>query len=82
VGGIDFRVRFSDYYINRRLPIRGITLEQAIEAVYNSVRTQAQDDGRIRHWGYVDALQRYVRVVVAPDGETIITAFIDSNFRP
>ncbi len=47
-------MKFSDYYIDRRLPIRGITLEQvleqAIEAVDNSLRALVQDDGRTRLW--------------------------------
>ena len=75
-------MKFTDYYINHRLPIRGITLEQAVEAITNSVGSQVQSDGRTRYWGWVAALQQYIRVVVDPDGDTIITAFIDSNFRP
>jgi hypothetical protein len=39
--------------------------------------TEEQPDGRIRHWGYSPELQRHLRVVVEPDGETIHNVMID-----
>jgi hypothetical protein len=54
-----------------------------IEAVLrNPVRTEAQPNGRIRHWAYVEDLGRYLRVVVEADGETVHNAFPDRGFRP
>ena len=61
---------------------RGITLEQATSVVENPVQTIVQDDGRTRYWGYVAELGHYIRVVVEPDGETILTTFVDSKFQP
>jgi hypothetical protein len=75
-------VKFSEYYINRRMPTRRITLAQAIDVVNNPVHILQQDDGRTRYWGFVAEFQRYIWVVVDPDSITIITAFVDSNFRP
>ena len=43
------------------------------------IKIQRQPDGRIRHWGQVDDF--YVRVVTLSDGETVQTAFKDSNFK-
>ena len=35
--------------------------------------------GRTRLWSYVPELQRYLRVVVEADGETVHNAFIDGE---
>lgn len=52
-------------------------------AVRDPVRKEVQaDDGRIRHWIWVDALGRYLRVVTLSDGQTIHNAFPDRRFRP
>lgn len=75
-------MRFSEHYISQRMEARGITLEQATSVVDNPVRSVVQGDGRIRYWGYVAELGHYIRVVVEPDGETILTTFIDSRFQP
>jgi hypothetical protein len=52
-----------------------------IENVIGSpLKKEMQEDGRIRYWGYVDELQRVIRVVTLADG-TIHNAFPDRNFR-
>lgn len=52
-------------------------------AVRYPVRKEVQaEDGRIRHWIWVDALGRYLRVVTLADGRTIHNAFPDRRFRP
>ena len=43
---------------------------------------ETQADGRIRHWGFVPELGRYLRVVTLEDGQTILNAFPDRDFRP
>ena len=75
-------MQFSEHYISQRFHDRGITLEQAMSVVNNPSRVVLQEDGRTRYWGYVSELEHYIRVVVEPDGETILTAFIDSRFQP
>ncbi len=37
---------------------------------------------RIRHWGFVSELNRYLRVVTLEDGVTIHNAFPDRRFKP
>ena len=74
-------LRFSIHY-NVDRSGRSISLDQAISVVNNPVRVQVQDNGRTRYWAYLAEHRHFVRVVVDVDGETIITAFIDSNFRP
>ena len=51
--------------------------------IANPIAEEAQPDGRIRRWGTVPELNgRYLRVVLLPDGETVMTAFLDRRFRP
>lgn len=59
-----------------------ISVEQAIQAAENFLREVVQNNGRIRRWGYVEELGKYVRVVIEADGETLHNAFIDGRFRP
>ncbi len=45
-------------------------------------KEQVQSDGRIRRWGIVpEAGNRYLRVVLLPDGETVHNVFFDRSFR-
>lgn len=46
-------------------------------------REAIQGDGRIRRWAAIaDAGNRYLRVVLLPDGETVHNAFFDRGFAP
>jgi hypothetical protein len=45
-------------------------------------KEHVQTDGRIRRWGSVpEAGNRYLRVVLLPDGKTVHNAFFDRSFR-
>lgn len=60
-----------------------IELEWIEQVIANPVGESVQSDGRIRRWGTVPELNgRYLRVVLLPDGETVMTAFLDRRFRP
>jgi hypothetical protein len=39
-----------------------------------------ESDGKLRCWGYVEELGKYLRVIVLEDGETLETAYIDRNY--
>ncbi|HXV99904.1 MAG TPA: hypothetical protein VEC93_15915, partial [Anaerolineae bacterium] len=57
--------------------------EEWIEYVLsNSIRTETQENGRIRHWAFIPELGKYLRVVTEPDGETVHNAFPDRGFKP
>jgi len=45
------------------------------------IGTIGQPDGRIRQWGYIPALGRWLRVVTLEDGETVHNAFPDRDFQ-
>lgn len=74
----------TDYFRNDVLEKRPyIRLAWCEEALRNPVRREVQpDDGRIRHWLWIEALGRYLRVVTLPDGVTLHNAFPDRRFKP
>jgi len=53
-----------------------------IEQVFRFPETEyLQADGRIRKWGYIKEVDKYLRVVVLEDNETIHNAFFDRDFK-
>lgn len=76
-------MRFSEYFqFTRQRPDRKIIKIEWIEQVYLSPEyEQKQEDGRIRKWGYIKETDKYLRIVVLEDNETIHNAFFDRNFK-
>jgi len=53
-----------------------------IEQVYKfPEHEQTQTDGRKRKWGYIKEVDKYLRIVVLEDGETVHNAFFDRDFK-
>ena len=77
-------MKTTAYFHNDVLAKRPYIQEEWLQlALTSPVRREVQaEDGRIRHWVWVDALQRYLRVVTLEDGETIHNAFPDRRFTP
>lgn len=59
-----------------------IEMEWCVEAIRNPEFVASQSDGRLRYWIFVEELGKYLRVVTEKDGETLLTAFPDRNFKP
>jgi hypothetical protein len=70
---------FRDDVLLKRPYIRP---EWCLEAISHPFRRETQPDGRIRHWIFVDELDRYLRVVTLEDGVTVHNAFPDRRFKP
>jgi hypothetical protein len=48
----------------------------------NPEKEEIQADGRIRRWGKIEeAENRYLRIILLEDGETVHNAFFDRSFR-
>jgi hypothetical protein len=78
-------VKFTAYFeAVRQRPDRAIIRDEWIRHVIsNPVREQIQADGRIRRWAPIAEMgNRFPRVVLLPDGETIHNAFFDRRFTP
>ena len=76
--------RSTDYFRytrqrSDRLAIRDEWIELAIS---KPLTETVQRDGRVRRWIYISSEQRYLRVVLLADGETVHNAFFDRRFRP
>lgn len=62
---------------------RAILDEWISHAVTQAAGEHVQADGRIRRWALIEAAgNRYLRVVLLPDGETVHNAFFDRRFKP
>ncbi|MGB7876695.1 MAG: hypothetical protein WBL25_20115 [Anaerolineales bacterium] len=76
-------MKTTDYFRTSVLSRRPYLKEEWITvALENPVQTEAQSNGRIRYWAFIDELGKYLRVVTESDGETIHNAFPDRGFKP
>lgn len=68
----------------RNRPDRAVIREEWIQrAISSPIREHVQADGRIRRWTQVPEMEnRYLRVVLLPDGETVHNAFFDRRYAP
>jgi hypothetical protein len=69
--------RYFEEPVLRKRPY--IKRDWCAEVLRSPVRREVQDDGRIRHWGYLGG--RALRLVTLPDGETVHNAFPDRDFE-
>jgi len=71
---------FRNDVIAKRPYIKAEWIELALSM---PLRREIQaDDGRIRHWVWIEELGRYLRVVTLEDGTTVHNAFPDRRFTP
>ena len=69
---------FSEKILRKRAYLNVAWIYQVLD---HPSHIEIQEDGRIRHWGYVKELGRYLRVVTLSDGKTVHNAFPDRNFK-
>lgn len=76
------RMKISNRFIEYTLKIRPYLTQDLCERIIGDpIKCETQDNGRKKYWGWAEEYKRYVRVVVLEDGETILTAHFDRNFR-
>ena len=78
-------MKFTKYFeTTRKRPDRSsIKIEWIEFVVQNSAHQFVQADGRIRKWAKIsDCEEKYLRVVLLEDGETVHNAFFDRRFKP
>jgi len=76
-------MKYTKYFLHtRQRPDRKNIKMEWIKFVYTSPEHQkTQKDGRIRNWGYIKEVNKYLRIVILEDGETIHNAFFDRDFK-
>jgi hypothetical protein len=77
-------VKFTRYFQAVRMrPDRAIIrLEWVEQVVQHPEKEIIQQDGRIRRWARISAMDgRALRVILLPDGETVHNAFFDRSIK-
>jgi hypothetical protein len=68
-------------YTRQRSDRAQIKIEWIEFVVANPEKTEVQSDGRIRKWARIGETNRYLRVILLQDGETVHNAFFDRSYR-
>jgi hypothetical protein len=76
-------MKFTEYFLyTRQRPDRKSIKNKWIEhVILFHEKEEIQDDGRIRRWAFIKEENKYLRVVLLSDGETVHNAFFDRDFR-
>ena len=76
-------MKFTDYFLHTRIRSDRKDIDMKwIEATYSNPDVElVQTDGRVRRWKYIEAVDKYLRVVILEDKETIHNAFFDRSFK-
>ena len=78
-------MQFTQYFLSmhQRPDRAGIKLEWIAFAINQPIAKTIQADGRIRCWARIaEADNKYLRVILLEDGETVHNAFFDRRFNP
>ncbi len=72
--------RYFQY--TRKRPDRAQIKDKWIKFVIENLeKTEIQSDGRIKKWAKITEADRYLRVILLEDGETVHNAFFDRSFK-
>ena len=80
IGGVK-TTQYFDSLSSRpdRAQIKHSWIERVVE---HPEKEHIQEDGRIRRWGQVpESRNRYLRVILLADGETVHNVFFDRGFK-
>ena len=58
-----------------------IKIEWIEDTIKNPIHTEVQSDGRIRKWKKIEEENKFLRVILLEDNETVHNAFFDRNFK-
>ena len=74
------KTQYFEY--TRKRPDRAQINDKWIKHVIdNPEKTQIQSDGRIRKWAKITEVNKYLRVILLEDRETIHNAFFDRSYK-
>jgi hypothetical protein len=76
-------LKFTQYflYTRNRADRADIKLEWIENVVVSPIKTQKQEDGRFKKWGFIGEEGKYLRVILLEDEETIHNGFFDRGFK-
>jgi len=66
----------------RSRPDRATIKDEWIErAIKSPIRTNVQSDGRVKKWTWIPEEEKFLRVILLEDGETVHNVFFDRSFK-
>lgn len=76
-------MKCTQYFLyTRKRPDRARIKDEWIKlAIENPVHTEIQSDNRVCKWVKIPEEEKYLRVILLPDGETVHNAFFDRDFK-
>ena len=76
-------MKFTKYFSHiRQRPDRAkIRMKWIEETIKNPTYTEFQSDGRVRKWKKIEEEDKFLRVILLSDGETVHNAFFDRDFK-
>ena len=70
------------FQYTRQRPDRKIIKDEWIKyTITHPLKEEVQSDGRIKKWAKIEETNKYLRVILLPDGETVHNAFFDRDFK-
>ena len=55
--------------------------EWILRVVDRAEHAEVQSDGRVRKWAWIPEAEKYLRVILLEDGETVHNAFFDRSYK-
>jgi hypothetical protein len=75
-------MKFTKHFLEDVLPKRPYLDKELLEYIIaNPIKREIQEDNKIKLCGYSSKYNKYVRIIMLEDGETIHTAFFDRKFK-
>ena len=76
-------MKTTEYFnYTRKRPDRAqIKDEWILFVIEHPEKTDVQSDGRIKKWAKIPEENKYLRVILLEDGETVHNAFFDRSFK-
>ena len=68
-------------YTRKRKDRASIKDEWIKFVIEHPMKTEIQTDGRVKKWAKIKEVDRYLRVILLEDGETVHNAFFDRSFK-
>lgn len=74
-------VKFTRYFTLRMRDRPEVRMEWCRRVLNRPEHVQQQEDGKYQMWGYIDEVDKYLRIISLEDRETLDNAFFDRSYR-
>jgi len=76
-------MKYTEYFLHtRQRPDRSFIKFEWIEYTMNNYEhEEIQNDGRVRRWAYIEEENKFLRIILLSDKETVHNVFFDRDYR-